>query len=220
MLRGYALVCAGWHADLLPGDARFLLDVPVATDNGAPISGPVRVEYIATGPGQTTFPLSSRASTRSHPAVSLDPRKARLTRRRYARDERIPVPPEEWMFARLEGGGGLDNQGGETALVASDVHIHMPRGFAPGFIYELVYEGRDPLVLGLGHVAVRNVVAFLKSGKADSTGTPNPAGGPIEKAYGWGRSQTGRAIRDFVHRGFNADAAGARVFDGLLPHVA
>jgi hypothetical protein len=220
MRRGYTLVWAGWQADLLPGDDRFLLDVPVATDNGEPISGPVRVEYIATSPGQTTFPLSSRASTRSHPAVSLDTRRAQLTRRRYAKDERIPVPPEAWMFARLEGGHGLDNQGGETALVPSDVHIHLPGGFAPGWIYELVYQGRDPLILGLGHVAVRNVVTFLKSGKADSKGAPNPAGGPIEKAYGWGRSQTGRAIRDFVHRGFNAGPAGGRVFDGLLPHVA
>ncbi len=42
----------------------------------------------------------------------------------------------------------------------------------------------------------------------------------IERAYGWGISQTGRAIRDFIHHGFNADAAGRRVFDGLMPHVA
>jgi hypothetical protein len=45
-------------------------------------------------------------------------------------------------------------------------------------------------------------------------------GGVIEKAYGWGRSQTGRCIRDFVHLGFNADAQERRVFDGMLPHVA
>jgi hypothetical protein len=220
MRRGYTLVWAGWQADLLPGDDRFLLDVPVATDNGQPISGPVRVEYIATGPGQTTFPLSSKASTRSHPTVSRDTRKARLTRRRYAKDERVEMSPDAWTFARVEGGQGLDNQGGETALIPSDVHIHMPGGFTPGWIYELVYEGRDPLVLGLGHIAVRNVVAFLKSGKPDANGAANPAGGPIEQAYGWGRSQTGRTIRDFVHRGFNVDPAGGRVFDGLLPHVA
>ncbi len=220
MRRGYTVVMAGWQADLVPGDDRFLLDVPVATDNDRPITGQVRVEYIATGPGQRTFPLSSRASTRSHPTVSLDTRKAQLTRRRYARDERIPVPHDQWMFARVEGGAGLDNQGGETAIIASDVHIHMPSGFEPGWIYELVYEGRDPLVLGLGHVAVRNVVAFLKSGRADDAGNANPLPGGMEKAYGWGRSQTGRCIRDFVHRGFNANPAGGRVFDGLLPHVA
>ena len=44
--------------------------------------------------------------------------------------------------------------------------------------------------------------------------------GGIEKAYAWGRSQTGRCIRDFVYAGFNADARGRRVFDGVLPHVA
>ena len=220
MRRGYTVVMAGWQADLLPGDHRFLLDVPVATDNGQPITGQVRVEYIATGPGQRTFPLSSRASTRSHPTVSLDTGRAQLTRRRYATDARIPVPHDQWMFARVEGGQGLDNQGGETALIPSDVHIHMPAGFEPGWIYELVYEGRNPLVLGLGHVAVRDVVAFLKSGRADDAGRANPLPGGMEKAYGWGRSQTGRCIRDFVHRGFNADPRGGRVFDGLLPHVA
>ena len=41
-----------------------------------------------------------------------------------------------------------------------------------------------------------------------------------EKAYAWGRSQTGRCLRDFVYRGYNADAPGRRVFDGVLPHVA
>ncbi len=51
----------------------------------------------------------------------------------------------------------------------------------------------------------------------------DPARGPsvaIEKAYSCGRSQTGRCIRDFLYRGFNADAEGRRVFDGVLPHVA
>lgn len=35
-----------------------------------------------------------------------------------------------------------------------------------------------------------------------------------------GRSQTGRCLRDFVHRRFNAEAAGRRVFDGIMPHAA
>lgn len=215
MRRGYTLAWCGWQADLLAGDHRFLLDVPVATDKGKPITGQVRVEYIVNERGITTLPLSSRASTRSHPAVSLDTRKASLTRRRYAGDARIPVPPEAWMFARVEGGSGLDNQGAEYAIVPSDTHIHIPTGFEPGWIYELVYVGRDPLVLGLGHVAVRDFVSFLKSGKPDAAGKANPAGRPMEKAYGWGRSQTGRCIRDFIHRGFNVDASARQVFDGI-----
>lgn len=218
--RGYTLALAGWQADLLPGGDRFLLDVPVATDHGKPVTGPVRVEYIVDKPGIKTLPLSSRASTRSHPTASLDTRRAQLTRRRYPGDPRQSIPHDAWMFARTETGIGLDAVGAETAIVPSPVHIHLPGGFEPGWIYEIVYEGRDPLVLGLGHIAVRDFVAFLKSGKADSAGNANPAGGPIEKAYGWGRSQTGRCIRDFIHGGFNADAHGKRVFDGLLPHVA
>ncbi len=68
---------------------------------------------------------------------------------------------------------------------------------------------------GLGHVAVRDFISFLKYDRSDG----NPLRG-VEKAYAWGRSQTGRCLRDFVYRGFNADAQGRRVFDGVMPHVA
>jgi hypothetical protein len=214
MRRGYTVVWLAWQGDLLPGNGRMLLDLPVARERNRPITGPVRVEYIADRPGLTAFPLSGHPSTRSHPTVSLDPREARLTQRRYPEDERIPIPPEAWRFARVEGGVGLDNQGAEHALLPSDTHIYIPAGFEPGWIYELVYTGRDPLVLGLGHVAVRDFVSFLRYAEAAAVV------GPVEKAYAWGRSQTGRCLRDFVYRGFNADSTGRKVFDGILPHVA
>jgi hypothetical protein len=44
MRRGYAVVWAGWQGDLLPGEGRLVLDVPVATDGGRPITGRVRSE--------------------------------------------------------------------------------------------------------------------------------------------------------------------------------
>ncbi|MBV8130968.1 MAG: hypothetical protein JO282_00455 [Alphaproteobacteria bacterium] len=223
MRRGYTVGWLAWQGDLLPGNGRVLLDLPVARERDRPLTGPVRVEYIANRAGVTTLPLSGRASVRSHPTVSLDPREARLTRRRYPYDERIPVPPESWCFARIEGGTGLDNQGAVQAVIPSDSHIHIPGGFEPSWIYELVYTGRDPLVLGLGHAAVRDFVSFLRYGEKDSAGRVNPLcerGGTIERAYAWGRSQTGRCLRDLVYRGFNADAAGRKVFDGILPHVA
>jgi alpha/beta hydrolase family protein len=223
MRRAYTIVWLAWQGDLFPGDGRQILDLPIATESGRAITGPVRVELIADQPGLKTFPLSGRASTRSHPAVSLDTAEATLTRRRYPGDPRIPVPATDWQFARVEGGGGLDNQGTERAIVPSDTHIHLPSGFETGWIYELVYEARDPLVLGLGHAAVRDFVSFLKFDGEDAGGRANPLrerSGGIDKAYGWGRSQSGRCIRDFVHSGFNEDARGRRVFDGVLPHVA
>src|ERR1700737_1204307 len=223
MRRGYTVVWLAWQGDLLPGNGRMLLDLRIAREHDGPLTGVVRVEYIADRPGITMFPLSGRVSVRSHPTVSLDPREAHLTRRRYPYDERIAVPPESWCFARVEGGTGLDNQGAVQAMIPSDSHIHIPGGFEPGWIYELVYTGRDPLVLGLGHVVVRDFVSFLRYGTEDYAGRCNPLrerGGSVEKAYAWGRSQTGRCLRDFVYRGFNADADGRRVFDGILPHVA
>jgi hypothetical protein len=223
MRRGYTVAWLAWQGDLLPGNGRLLLDLPVARECGEPLTGLVRTEYIANGPGITTFPLSGRATVRSHPTISLDPREARLTRRRYPYDERIPVPPESWCFARTEGDTGLDNQGAVQAVIPSDSHIHIPGGFEPGWIYELVYIGRDPLVLALGHAAVRDFVSFLRYEEKDAAGRVNPLcerSGTIDKAYAWGRSQTGRCLRDFVYRGFNADAAGRKVFDGILPHVA
>ena len=220
MRRGYTVVWAAWEGDLLPGDGRMLLDVPVARDGTAPLTGLVRTEFIADRPGISTFPLSGWASTRSYPAVSLDTSRAKLTRRRYPGDAREPIASDAWTFARTEGGVGLDAQGAETALVESDSHIHVFDGFEPGWIYELVYTARDPRPYGIGHAVVRDLVSFLRYDDTDRRGAANPLAGTIDKAYAWGRSQTGRCIRDFVHRGCNADVRGRRVFDGVLPHVS
>lgn len=215
--RGYTVVWGAWQGDLLPGSGRMTLRLPVAGSDKAPVTGPARTEFIATGPGQTTFPLSGWISTRSHPTVSLDTTKARLTRRRYPDDPRQEISPDAWAFARVEGGLGMDFQGAESAVIASDTHIHIPTGFEPGWIYELIYTARDPLVMGLGHLVVRDLASFLKYDRSSA----NPLSGHgIEKAYCFGRSQTGRCIRDAIYRGFNADTEGRKVFDGVLDHVA
>lgn len=205
--RGYSVVFGAWQGDLLPGDGRMLLDLPAV-----PVRGRVRTEIIGRA-GVDTMPLSGWPSTRSHPAVSLDTTKASLVRRRYPGSPAETLHPSAWCFARTQGGSGQDGQGAERAIVACRESIHLPGGFQPGWIYELIYEGEVPLVLGLGHAAVRDLVSFLRFDAG------SPLGG-IERAYGWGRSQTGRAIRDFIYHGFNEDEAGRKVFDGLLPHVA
>ena len=217
--RGYTVLWSAWQGDLMPGNDRVLMTLPVATDGGKPLTGLIHHEYSEHEPGIRCLPLSGRASTRSHPTVSLDTRNAKLTKRRYPYSERIEIAPEDWAFARLEGGEGLDDQGAEIGIHPSDEHIFIKDGFEPGWIYELVYTGRDPLVLGLGHAGVRDLVSHLRHGGMDAGGFDNPIG-EIEKAYCWGRSQTGRCIRDFIYRGFNEDAEGRKVFDGALPHVA
>ena len=215
MRRGYTLCWLAWEGDMLPGDGRMVLDVPVATDNGEPITGRIRTEYIADTHGITCFPLSGRIAAHSYAAVSLDNGDTVLTRRRYPYDRPEVIPHDQWRFARAEFGVGGETQSVERAVVPSTRHIFLPAGFEPGWIYELLYTARDPLVHGLGHVAVRDFISFLKYDRTEA----NPVRG-IERAYAWGRSQTGRCIRDFVYRGFNADAQERRVFDGVLPHVA
>jgi hypothetical protein len=91
-------------------------------------------------------------------------------------------------------------------------------GFDAGALYEVTYVARDPAVLGLGFAATRDVVSFLRR-----TTTPaNPlaiGGSSIRRTIGFGVSQSGRFLRDFLYLGFNEDLAGAMVFDGLMPHV-
>ena len=219
MRRGYSVAWIAWEGDLLPGDGRLVLNLPVCTDNGAPITGKCRVEYIPETE-VPSYPLSGRAAAWSYPTASMDTATASLTKRRYQDDLRIPVPPTAWCFARAEGGAARDTFETENAISPSDKHIYLYGGFQPGWIYELVYTAKDPVPMGLGHLVVRDFSSFLKYADTDAAGTDNPLRGAVEKSYAWGRSQTGRCLRDFVYRGFNADASGRRVFDGVLPHVA
>ncbi|MCX5366387.1 alpha/beta hydrolase domain-containing protein [Streptomyces sp. NBC_00124] len=209
--RGYTVVFGAWQGDLLPGDGRLLLDLPVARRDGEPVRGLTTAEFIVEEP-TGSLPLSRWSSTRSNPVSERGVHGARLTRRRYAHSTPEELPRGTWRFARSQGGAG-DLKGRSTALVPSRHDLHLDHGFQPGWIYELVYEAQDPLVLGLGLVAVRDLVSHLRHDPARPVG-------PVDHAYGWGRSQTGRAIRDFIHLGFNEDLEGRRVFDGLLPHVS
>ena len=86
----------------------------------------------------------------------------------------------EWSFARTEGGEGADAQGAEISIHPSETNIYLSKGFKPGWIYELIYTGRDPLVLGLGDESVRDLVSFLRYGEKDAAGNPNPIGANTE----------------------------------------
>ena len=54
----------------------------------------------------------------------------------------------------------------------------------------------------------------------DAARAANPAGGQIQAAIGFGVSQSGRFLRDFIQLGFNQDESGQKVFDGVLSHIA
>lgn len=214
MRRGYTVVWCGWQGDLLPGNGRLTMELPVATSPDGPVTGPLRAEFIIEEPGVTTVSLGGHDYIRPCPAADLGAEGATLTRRRLDPDPREPVPPGDWRFAAEDAAGNV---------WPSAMNCHLPEGFRPGWIHELIYTAKDPLVLGLGFAGVRDLVDFLCHADEDAAGQANPLrdGAPgIEKAYAWGRSQSGRFLRAFVYGGFNASDTGRRIFDGIFSHVA
>jgi len=93
-------------------------------------------------------------------------------------------------------------------------------GFRTDLLYQLEYTGRDPLVLGVGLAAVRDVVSFFRNAKADERGTANPIAGQVNHVIGLGISQSGNFIRTFLNLGFNQDEQRRQVWDGAMPIIA
>ena len=85
---------------------------------------------------------------------------------------------------------------------------------------KLVFTAKDPLVLGIGFAATRDLVSFFKHAEKDDAGTPNPLAKKISYAIGQGSSQSGNFIRSFINLGFNEDESGKIVWDGAMPHIA
>jgi hypothetical protein len=221
MHQGYTLAWLGWQADVLPGQGRLTLSVPVARHpDGSPIIGTVRTELTTPQP-TPTLNLSSGWFTglnhRSYPTISLDNHTAHpdgflptLTVRAHEETPRVLVPNAAWAFGSCPDGG---------VPAPSDTHICLPSGFQPGRLYEQIYRARDPLVMGLGFAALRDVAAFLRRDPRDRQGVPNPVYRDNLVAVVYGSSQSGRMIRSFIHLGFNQDEQGRRVFHGAYPHI-
>ena len=228
MRRGYSILWSGWQGDITPGDGRLCMQLPVAQHQGQPITGTVRTEfapgYQGTGyfvsqtldgrEGIFCIPLSGNDYTQSYAAVSLDTSAAALTCREYETDPRQAIDAKDWSFAKLSESGSPE---------PSPTHCFLPSGFKRGWIYELIYTAKDPLTLGLGFTATRDLISFLRHDATDSTGHSNPLrqdGIGMQKAYGWGCSQSARYLREFVYRGYNADAHNRPVFDAINPFVS
>jgi len=81
-------------------------------------------------------------------------------------------------------------------------------------VYELRYKATKSPVMGLGYVASRDFVSFLRNATEDEAGNPNPVPG-VTTGLCQGASQTARYMRDFLYQGFNEDEQGQRVCDGV-----
>ena len=213
MRQGYTVVWSAWQGDLVPGDGLLTVDLPEALENGAPVRGRVRQEFIAEQEGVLCMPLSGAPTIRSYPALDLDTAHATMTVREHERDPRVPLPPDAWAFAEAEMVDGAQR------VRPSPTACHVVGGFRPGWIYELVYETAGSPVMGLGIVGIRDLVSMLLHDAADAAGAPNPVAGR-QRAYMYGQSLSSRVIRQFIYGGYNVDPEGRRVFDAVYPHVS
>jgi hypothetical protein len=211
--QGFTVVWSGWDGELLPGGQRLLLHAPLARGIDGPLTGPVRCEVIVNEPTQRTsvVPWPHHGSYRPVAALLGE---ATLTRRERPGDPRVLVPRERWTLHVVEVDSPNPTQLPRLELEVVD-------GFSPGWIYELIYTAQDPLVMGAGLAGVRDLLAALR----DGTGENNPFvtdGAPyLRHAVGFGVSQSGRFLREFVASGFNElpDSRQA-AFDVVIPHVA
>ena len=221
MRQGYTIVWCGWQGDLMPEKNWLVAGIPIATNNGREIVRKVRTEIVVEEKGIKSQPLSGDERVKSYEAASPDKSLATLTVREKGYGQRIAIPESEWEFATCVNNAKAGRQ--EIRRSAKDLYLRS--GFKPGHIYEFIYPAKNPLVLGLGFAVVRDFVSFLRYEMKDPTGRPNPlATGKkttgIRYAYGWGRSQSGRFLRDYVYHGFNEDEVHRKVFDAIAPHVA
>jgi len=201
MRQGLTVIWIGWQFDVPYDPGLLRLRVPIANEDGLPIYGIVRSDWVVDEP-VSTLALGHRGHW-AYPVAAPDDARNVLTRRAGRDARREVVPRSSWQFARDAPGG---------RVVADLTQIRSAQGFQSGYIYELVYVARDPRVAGLGLAAVRDTLSYAKHDETSLF--------PVEQGVGFGVSQSGRFLRHFLYQGFNVDERGRKVFDGMLIHTA
>lgn len=200
MRRGHTLAWIGWQGNIglaangeVAGTA-----FPVARQNEQPITGTSVEEKVF----DDIKPLGSMDL--AYAAASGSQEGAVLTVRAHGTATPLALPASAWRYKS-----------------PTQIEITRARGFDAGAVYQFQYEARDPIVMGLGMAALRDVTSHLKSGMPDGAGQPNPlADIKPDVTLALGVSQPGRFLRDLLWQGFNADPRGGKVFDGAMPLIA
>jgi len=212
--RGWTVAMCGWQWDVERRPGMMGLEAPQAlAADGQPFQGQIAVMFqpwerhsdqILSHYPQNPRPGRLPIAHKSYPAADVDDLDAVLTVRAAPRGPRTTMPRAAWRFAREING----------QPVANDSHVWLEGGFEPGKIYEVVYRTRTCPVAGTGMLAVRDCTSFLRYDAAA------PTAGLIDHTYGFGISQCGRFLRQYLYDAVNLDEDGRPAFDGLIPHVA
>jgi hypothetical protein len=208
--------------------ASFVVQVPVATNpNGKdPITGQV-YSHVCTGTNGCGLAVGSAPTSTAQLVIqgpafapyqpaSMDTSQAEfwtVSSQTFegVDSEKTPIPSNQWAWAYCPNGWpGTPNPN----------WICLQNGpFNPSLLYEMVYTATNPLVLGVGFAAFRDLGSFLRYESIAPGGGSNPISGTVKTTYTVGSSQSGAFIHGFIFWGFNQDENGRIVFDGAWPEI-
>jgi Alpha/beta hydrolase domain len=209
---GHVYLASGWQGDLGFNPDRETIQVPTAFNpDGSSITGPIFHRFVQVSGSTQSLPVTGRMP------ASLDTTLAKLISIQHEnnlgqRTGIVEIHSDEWAFA--------DCRTVPFPGTPDPTRVCLKNGFDPSLAYELVWIAKDPLVLGVGMAAMRDVVSFFRSATSDDYGTPNPIAGKIRFVMGYGISQSGRFQKNFLLLGFNEDENGKIVWDGAQPIIA
>jgi hypothetical protein len=200
-------VISGWQGDVTPAANKQSIAVPIAHNpDGSPITGPVIERLINLTGNTAALNTAAYVALNYQTPATLDTSQATL------RKSGQPIPAADWAFA--------DCTAKPFPGTPDPTKICVKAGFEPNTEYLIRYTAKDPLVLGIGFAATRDLNSFLRYADKDDFGNPNPVAGKIKWAIGQGNSQSGNFIRTFINLGFNQDEQNRIVWDGANPHIA
>ena len=214
------------------GLAAFVVQVPVATVDGNPPNGTNTITgqvygHVCTGSAGCSLALGSAPTSTAHMAiqgpafvpyqpVSMDTNQAQfwtVTSQTFAGVDGVktPIPSTQWAWAYCPSGWPGPPNPNYICLNGAT--------FDPNLLYEMVYTAANPLVLGVGFAAFRDLGSFLRYGSTAPGGGSNPVAGTVFRAMTVGSSQSAAFIHGLIFYGFNEDEDGRIVFDGAWPQI-
>ena len=206
---GYTLLWSAWNWDVVEGNDRMQINLPIARNtDGSSITGTIVAE-ITTNFSSQCEPIVWGNSRGYSPVHSfLD--SSTLSVRARQLDLRQNIDRSRWSF------GCMSNDSPEVL----PTNLYLADRFKPGFLYELSYITKNPRIVGLGLASIRDAMSFFRFDKMDHIGELNPLWGGIDNALIFGISQSGRVIQHMIFQNFHRDESERMVFDGALVHVA
>jgi len=204
MRRGYTLVWCGWQADVPPTPGLIGMQAPEAMDADGHLTGSIMCQLQGDSP--TNVFLLAHRNHLPHSPIDMDDPSAVLTVRDHPNSPATTIDRGQWSFVRVE----------DSQQEPNPNHIYMPSGFQPGKMYQVVYRTAGSWIVGLGFAAVRDTVSFLKHAPTEAG---NPCAEYIQRAHGFGRSQSGRFLREMIYLGLNEDEEERIALDGIMPLV-